>query len=325
MNTTRVITMICWIVSALVLIGLLIWFLTGSIFGIGGGSMFNWFRGINIGGFENLTGPFISQGTQTSDASNIHSLDISWVSGEITVIPHDGNDIQVTEYTQRDLKDNERMHINESGGTLTIRFRERSNISVNMPRKNLEVLVPHSLSDDMTKLKISTTSGNINVENFKTATADISSVSASIDTANLTSKSIDISTTSGAISVSSVRADETKISSVSGAISLTDAFVITLDTNTTSGRTNVTGEFDKVDVSTVSGGTTVKSAIIPSRINVSSVSGGTDVYIPNTGEITVSHSAVSGKFSSDIPVKIQSGAAYNFSSVSGSTNIYVLG
>jgi hypothetical protein len=48
--------------------------------------------------------------------------------------------------------------------------------------------------------------------------------------------------------------------------------------------------------------------------------------VPNRGEITVNHSSISGRFSSDIPVIMQSrNAQFNFSSVSGSTRILAQG
>jgi len=324
MNAVKIITIICWIISAIVLAGLLIWVLTGTVFGSGlfwSDGIGNWSIGCST---ENLTGPFESQGTQTADVANINSIKIGWVAGEITVIPHDGNEIQFTEYAQRSLRDNERLRMTTDGGTLNIRFRER-NIIGNMPRKNLEVLVPFGLSVDMTRLDISTTSGSVKTEDFTADTVDISSVSADINIAKIVSQTIDISTTSGTITATDVRTGKLDTSSVSGAANITEAVATVLNTSTTSGRTNASGQFERIDVSSVSGGTIIRSETTPGTMSVSSVSGGIDIYIPNQGEITVNHSAVSGRFSSEIPVRIQNSAAYNFSSVSGNTNIYALG
>jgi len=325
MNTLRVITVICWSVSALVLIGLLVWFLTGSVFGIGGLNFNNWFSGINIGNLQSLTGPFENQGSHIEDTTNLHSVSINWVAGEITVIPYDGNEVRVTEFAQRELRDNERMQVTTDGGTLNIRFRAGVSFAGNMPRKNLEVLVPRELSEEMTRLSISTTSGSINVNSFEATTVRVSSVSASIDVSNIISNDVNISTTSGKITTTSVRAGKLDTSSVSGDTSISESHITTLDASTTSGKTNASGEFQRVDVSSVSGSTTIKNTTVPDRINISSVSGSIDVYIPNNGDIAVSHSAVSGRFSSEVPVIMQNGAPFSFSSVSGNTNIHVLG
>jgi len=326
MNTTRVITIVCWIITALVLIGLLLWFLAGSIFG---GSLGDWFRSRDgnwsIGfGIENPTGHFVGQGTQTLSTTDIHSVDIGWVAGVITVIPHDGSDIQITEYAQRELKENERMRVNTDGGKLSVRFRDREISAGRMPPKNLEVHVPRELSENLTTLTIATTSGTISADDFKMTTANFTSVSANIWITGIVSNDIGLNTTSGTITAASLRAGRMNISSVSGALNVTDSTITILDSSTTSGGTYISGEFDRVDVSTVSGRTILNSTTVPDRVSVSSVSGDTDLYIPNNGEITVSHSAVSGRFSSEIPAIIQNGAAYTFSAVSGNTNIYIL-
>jgi len=322
MSTIKIVTVICWIVSALVLAGLVIWFLTGAVFGSWGS---NWFSGISIRGFENLTGPFTSQNVQRVDPANISSLNINWVAGEVTVIPHDGDEIILTEFAQRTLSDYERFRVNTDGGSLTVRFRERGNVINNMPSKNLEILVPRELSEDLSRLALNTTSGSVKIEGFEAITVNISTVSARVDIMNIVSQHIDINTTSGAITAASIRAGVLDTSTVSGSTELSDSLVTTLNISTTSGRINAAGELDRVDVNTVSGSTTIRSLIVPGRINISSISGGTTVYIPHPGEISVSHTAVSGRFSSEVPVLMQSNASYSFSSVSGNTSIHVIG
>jgi len=311
MNAMKIVTMICWIITAVVLTGIALWFFTGDIFG-------DWSF------IENLTGPFETDGTYSVIADGIDSININWVSGEVTVIPHDGDDIKIIEYAQRKLSDNEKLRYTVSGSTLEIRFRDRG-FSGRMPRKRLEVFVPRELSENMTLLSVNSTSGSIRVEDFETASLNLSSVSGAISISGIVSPRIDLGTTSGAVNAASVRAGRLDAGTVSGAIAITDSLISSVNLSTTSGSSSASGDFDKVDVSTVSGGTTIRSSTVPSRLGVSSVSGGASVYIPNQGAITVSHSAVSGRFSSEVPVTMQSGAAFNFSSVSGSTNIYALG
>jgi len=325
MNATKILTIVCWVISALVLVGLAIWFLTGSIFG-------GWINnfGINIGsgtGFniQSLTGPFDNRYTEAVNETDLHSIRIDWVAGEITVIPHDGNDIQITESAQRVLDNNEQMRISTDGGTLIIRFREQSIGLINMPRKNLEVLVPRELSENLSSLSVSTTSGSIYTHDFNAATLNISTVSATADVSGIVSNTIDISTTSGAITATSVRAGRLKASSVSGVVNISEAYITAIDISTTSGGAIAEGEFERVDVSTVSGISTIRSRVVPEAMDMSSVSGAMDIYIPINGEITVNHSAVSGRFSSAIPVILQGrAAAYSFSSVSGNTTIHEL-
>ena len=328
MSTTRIFTIICWIISALVLVGLAIWFLTGSVFG-------GWVSGLR-GGFnmtgngfniQSLTGPFDNRYSEAVNTTNLHSIRVDWVAGEIIVIPHDGNDIQITESAQRALGNNEQMRISTNDGILNVRFREQGSFGIiNMPRKNLEVLVPRGLSEDMRTLTVSTTSGSVNTHDINATTLNISTVSATAEISGIVSNIIDISTTSGALTATSVRAGRLDVSSVSGNINLAEAYVTALDISTTSGRTIAEGEFELIDVSSISGSTTIRSRVAPTAIDMSSVSGAMDIYIPNQGEITVNHSAVSGRFASTVPVIMQGrGAAYSFTSVSGNTNIHVWG
>jgi len=327
MNATKIFTIVCWVISALVLVGLTIWFLTGSIFG----GWINNFGSNNILGtgfsIQSLTGPFDNRYSEAVNTTDLHSIRIDWVAGEVTIIPHNGNDIQITESAQRSLGNNEQMRISTNDGTLNIRFREQGAFGIiNMPRKNLEVLVPHGLSEDLRNLSVSTTSGSVYTRDFNATTFNVSSVSATVDVSGIVSNTIDISTTSGTITATSVRAGRLNAGSVSGAVDISEAYVTALDISTTSGRTIAEGEFERVDVSTVSGNTTIRSRVVPAAMDISSVSGAMDIYIPNLGEIAVNHSAVSGRFSSAIPVIMQGrAAAYSFSSVSGNTNIHLWG
>ena len=326
MSTTKILTIVFWVISALVLVGLAIWFLTGSIFG----GWINGFGGsFNMGGtgfsIQNLTGPFDNRYSETVSTTDLHSIRINWVAGEVTVVPHDGNDIQITESAQRTHDNNEQMFISTDGGSLIIRFREQSIGILNMPRKNLEVLVPRGLSEDLRNITVGTTSGSISTHDFNTTTLNLNSVSATVDISGIVSNVIDISTTSGALTATSIRAGRLDVSSVSGSVDISEAYVTAIDVSTTSGRTVAEGEFEKLDISTISGNTTIRSRVVPETMNISSVSGAMDIYIPNNGEITVNHSAVSGRFSSAVPVIMQNRAAYSFSSVSGNTNIHVLG
>jgi len=324
MSGTRVITIICWIVSALVLIGLLIWLLTSAIF-----SGWGFFRdinifGINIAGIESLTGPFDVREIRTESTTGLNSITVNWVAGDVTVKSYDGDEIKISESAQRELRNNEQMHISSNNRILRIDFRERSNFRGRMPRKNLEVLIPHTFAVNMTDLSINSTSGSIYAEQITAGNVDISTVSASIRAVDITANSIRMGTTSGAISGSTIKAQILEAYSVSGALNITYSEAPTVDLGTTSGAIVLSGVYDRIKTSTVSGRIYIESSIVPGSIDSSTVSGSTEVHMPNTGEITVSHSAVSGRFSSEIPVIMQSNAAYSFSSVSGSTNIYVI-
>jgi len=307
MNKYKVATMICWIITALVLVGLVVWFLTGAVFGAG----MRGFQGVNfinfgIGRFENLAGPFEpfdEVGRYEISQSGLDTIEISWIAGEVTVIPHDGDEIIVTEYAQRDLRNNEQFFVRAYGGTLRINYVERGFRNINI-LKRLQVLVPHELSANMRELYINSASGLITVDDI---TADI----------------LNLNSTSGAVEVSGAfqRAD---LGSVSGAIRMVNAAENSrVDVSNVSGATTISGFFDRVDVSSISGSVAMRSEAMPASTDISTVSGSITIALPSDGEsISVNHTSVSGRLTSDIPHTTTSGRAQiDVSTVSGSTRI----
>jgi len=308
MSTTRIITIVCWIVSALVLTGLAIWFITGSIFGSFSHRLgdFNLF-GVNVSGWENLTGPFEVDGVYNVGETGLDSIKVNWVAGEVTVRQHNGNDIQITELSQRELRDNEKLRYTISGGTLEISFRDRGITRGRMPQKRLEVLVPSNLSQSMKDLTIDSVSGSINITDIKAS--------------NLTTESV-----SGNLNASGAFRD-IRANSVSGGITINNLENNTIiNAETVSGRIDISGAFDRVISHSVSGATTILSTQLPSSFKADSVSGSFNITVPGNTPISINHSSVSGRLSSDVPVTMDGrGAAFEISTVSGSTNIYALG
>jgi len=303
--------MICGIVTALVLVGLVVWFVAGSAFG-GGGWGFqgrSFFNIGNIGSFENLTGPFEETGRYSINPSGVNTIDIDWIAGEVTVIPHGGTEIIVTEYAQRELRDNERFEVRADGSTLRISYVERGvflrNINV---VKRLQVLVPTALSESMRELSINSVSGAIVVE-------------------GITADTLDTNSTSGATDIRGAfkRAD---LNSVSGAVRMENSAINSrADVNNISGATNISGTFDRVDISAISGSVTMRSEAVPGSADISTVSGSVTILLPDTGEsLSINHSSVSGRLSSDIPHTTTSGRAQlDISTVSGGTTVVAIG
>jgi len=302
----KVITIVCWIITAIALAGLAVWFVTGTVFGVMSERWGGWNFGMNVGGFESLTGPFNIVGNRSIDATNVNSISIDWVAGEIRVTPHDENEIRVIEFAQRELRNNEEFYVNTSGDTLVIKYTER-NLRGRVPRKQLEVLVPRALSENMNMVSIDTVSEGVYVTDINASRMKCETVSGSI---NL----------SGGF-------DNLKVNSVSGRITLDNATLNSvLDAETVSGRMEISGAYDRVDISTVSGNVSVTSVVIPSSLKADSVSGSIEIYIPADASISINHSSVSGRLSSDIPVTMEGrGAQFVISTVSGSTKIHALG
>ena len=315
MNKVKLITIIAWTVSALAMIGLVIFFITGTIFGFGeggfgggrffgSGRLFDGGFGVNI---QSLGGSFDVQGEHSVPTANIDTVDVRWVAGEVRVTPHDGENIIIIESAQRELRSNETLRYAVSGSTLRIDFRESGTFRGRMPAKNLEILVPRTLSESMELLRVDTVSNEIIVT-------------------DITAQSLRSSATSARVNVSGTFND-VNLNNVSGNITLNNlAENSRVEVDTVSGSTDLTGRFRTINVSKVSGSTSVESAILPYSLNITGVSGRVDIRVPaDDGSIAVNHSAVSGRLTSEIPMTTQGGnAQFRISTVSGNTTILPL-
>ncbi len=320
MNSTRIITIICWLVTALVLIGLVIWFLTGSLFGINTGFKIN-MPVFHIGSLETLTGPFNEAGTYTVEADGVESIHVDWVSGEVRITPYDGSDIKITEYAQRELNDNEKLACGMDGDTLKIKY-VSTPVTFSMLTKKVEVLVPESLAGELDQLKVESTSAELEINGFTVKTLTIDETSGTSDISNIRADSVSVDSVSGEINISALQTTKLTIGEVSGDIMLSDVSADTVITDSTSGTQQLGGTFRSLDLDSVSGDITIISAINPDNIRCDTTSGSIRLTIPGKDDLAVSYSTVSGDFTSEVPVITGGGSSdYHFSTVSGDMKI----
>ena len=362
MKAMKIITTVCWIITALAIAGLATWFLTGTLYGIrinGRNTNRPFNLNFSVGGWENLTGPYELAGSYNVGTSGLDSVNIDWIAGNIDVKPHDGSEVVVNEYAQRQLNDEEKLYLNTTGSTLTVRFREHS-FSGNMPHKRLEVLIPRSLCEALNRFTLDTTSGSVHVDYINADTFRVDSISGSIELTNIISRTFNTGSTSGSITIKDAHPEDMRINSISGSIRVSDSGAKVVDVDSTSGSITLSGAFDSVKLNSISGRQKVensaqrsvlvaestsgsmefsgsfdnaklhslsgsvdlRSTVVPSKVEVDNTSGSITIAIPNEGSISVHHSSTSGRLSSDIPMTIQSsGAQFELSTLSGSVRI----
>ena len=292
MRAIKAITTICWLITGLALGGLAVWFLTGTVFGFNiGTKSFDWLKGFNIGTLERFTGPYNAVGSYSIGTEGVNSLSIDWVSGDITIKPHDGNDIQITEYAQRELNDDEKLVYGMSGDALMIRFREQS-VSFNIHRKRLEVLVPRQLCDSLGALSVNsasagvnisdispdtltvgTTSGDIQLTNITSSALSAGSTSGSVALSSVNSGNVKLNTTSGSVALDAVTSDDIKLGSTSGGIRVSGSAAETLACSTTSGRVGVSGAINSARLKSTSGGITFDNSASGANLVTNTISG----------------------------------------------------
>ena len=317
MKSVRTVTIVCSIVTVVALCTLVVWFIVSSAVSFGAG---NWSFG-----FVSFGGQLEPRGTHSVPADNIDSLYIDWTAGAVYVFPHDGNDIQITEFSRRPLRSDEYLHFRTDGGRLTIHF-VQSRVPRNMQSKQLEVLVPRALSAEFQSVDVNTVSGRIYVSAIDADRFSATTVSGRIELSGITAQTLNANTTSGRIDASRIDAPEVTLRTISGRIELANAQTHNLSANTTSGRIELLGDFVNINARTASGRIELRSGIVPDRLTANTASGRISITVPDTGvPISVNHSTGAGRFSSQLPMTTGvADAQFQLSTASGRIEIFAL-
>jgi len=259
-------------------------------------------------------------------AGQIDSVYINWTAGAVNIQAYGGDEIQITEFSRYALQEDEHLKFNINDGVLTINFTDRRILRSLMLSKQLEVHIPYRLSKSLKHLHINTVSGRIEVSSINADELIIKTASGRIELADTHTQTLKASTTSGRIELSTVQADKVDLQTVSGRIVATGTKTQSLQANTTSGRHELSGSFQKINAGSVSGRIEITSDIVPEILKAHTASGRVSVTVPNEGTISVSHSAKSGKFTSEIPISTYAGSnsQFHLSTASGRISIFEL-
>ena len=198
-------------------------------------------------------------------AESITALSIDWVAGDVKIMVTDGEEIVVTEHADRGIPEEYALCV-ETDNTLRIRY-SNDVWGIDMPEKDLTVLLPRTVAENLTAV-------------------DLSGVSADFAVGKLTVRdAFSFDTTSGKLEMQSMNAPQAKatVSSVSGKVELDGSF--------REGKAGSTsGEIDLM----------LRNA--PAAVEVSTVSGEVDVELPAGTGFTLDYSTVSGELECDFPL-----------------------
>lgn len=263
-------------------------------------------------------------------------LDVEWINGTVDITVGNGDLIRIAEKSDRVLKDDEKLQLSQSGGTLKIKWNSAL-ISFSIfqnNRKNLTVEVPRAVAESMELLKCSGTSGTVTAADFTAEKLEFSTVSGSISLSGLQGTAADISTVSGSVDVESLELSENlHVSSTSGALSLSGTRAGTAGLSTTSGSISYIGTAGEFSASTVSASVRADLDSCPEKAEMSSVSGGLTLAIPENRGFEVQYDSISGKFKSDFALTGSDGgksgrgrysggdASFDFSTTSGDMQV----
>lgn len=335
MDKYKRIQLVCWIIVLVVFIGLAIWFLRGT-------NLMSFRGGFRL---QNLSGPFEEVGRYSVDQSDIGSISIDWTAGDITVSPYDGNKIEIVEYAQRELEEDEVLTYKTSGDTLSIKFRESYPVFDYMPAKKLEVLVPSELAADLNDFIVDNVSSGIVIKGISAGLFQIDSVSGKGNFTDIKADEIKIDTTSGSINITYAEAPVISLHSISGRITADSLTTndLTADTtsggikmeettteelsfDTISGDVNFYGSFKNLDADSTSGKYDITNEEVPDGFDIDTVSGSIDITMPAIEGLDIKFDSVSGDLSSDIPVSYNSKGSdkYYINTISGNADIHEL-
>lgn len=198
-------------------------------------------------------------------AESITALSIDWVAGDVKIMVTDGEEIVVTEHADRGIPEEYALCV-ETDNTLRIRY-SNDVWGIDMPEKDLTVLLPRTVAENLTAV-------------------DLSGVSADFAVGKLTVRdAFSFDTTSGKLEMQSMNAPQAKatVSSVSGKVELD-------------------GSFREVKAGNTSGEIDLMLRNAPAAVEVSTVSGEVDAELPAGTGFTLDYSTVSGELECDFPL-----------------------
>ena len=259
-------------------------------------------------GFENfLSGNFVLEGTE------VHTINLDWVSGDVSIEVVDGIDkISVEETSRYKILENEalRYYLSDDG-VLTIKFRASSAKKVNLAKEK-------TLSIKLPKAK------------FIKSNLIINAVSADVYVNRIETAKISVTNVSGETTIINSKASIADVISVSGDVKLKNSVLYDLSVNATSGEVEgVELTSDKLKLVNVSGNIVADVMTTPISINAETVSGNINMKFANEKGFTAQFESVSGNFNCDFSTQLKDNKyiyldgvyEYNFETVSGNVTM----
>ena len=198
-------------------------------------------------------------------AEDITALSIDWVAGDVKIMVTDGEEIVVTEHVDRGIPEEYALCL-ETDNTLRIRY-SNDVWGIDMPEKDLTVLLPRTVAENLTAV-------------------DLSGVSANFAVGKLTVRdAFSFDTTSGKLEMQSMNAPQAKA-----------------DVSSVSGKVELDGSFREVKAGSTSGEIDLMLRNAPAAVEVSTVSGEVDAELPAGTGFTLDYSTVSGELECDFPL-----------------------
>lgn len=297
---------IIWSIVSVVLVTVLVWSIFAVSFYQDSVNLQFFDSKISLSNFDDF-----QAGNADFDAEDVSSIEANWISGKVEILYSDTDKITITDsstdsddimYWNLDNSGNLEIYANE------FEFRLISFGNNDSP-KNLTITVPKD-------------------KHF--SDFDINSASADIYADGINANEIDIDTVSGTTEIKELKCSDANLNNASGDINILCTQVNEFDINTISGNVSISGNYDDLYVSSVSGKVTADAENENVQIGVETVSGEIEVGLnKDFSGFIAEYDKVSGNFESDFVgtshddsfVYGNASASFNFDTVSGNIRI----
>ncbi len=180
---------------------------------------------------------------------------------------------------------------------------ENNSLSVNAIQKkvvtfsNRKVVIKLPESTNIQNTNIVMKSGNIHFDNYKTDKLNIQNISGSIHINNLICDSENFNCKSGSIHINNLICDTGILECISGSIHINNSTVSKIEISSKSGSIHIEGNYDKVDLSTISGSINGNfNKVISQDSNFNTTSGSIHIRFPNDANFKSVYSVGSGSY-----------------------------
>ena len=159
-KTSAWIRLIAFSIVALILTGILLIGCFGDGLHFDSDFSFGFFTGSH---YSNADAYTVGSGSVAADT--LTDMEINWTSGEVTIVPSDGKEIEISENSSGKLKDKDKLRYLYQNGKLTVQYRKSAFFLFSShPDKKLEVKIPRTGITASQKADIETVSGDVNMD-----------------------------------------------------------------------------------------------------------------------------------------------------------------
>ena len=210
----------------------------------------------------------------------VESINVSWTSGEVRLLPHEGDSVKLYEEYERELSSDEQLHYYLNEGKLNIKFERSGIIDFSEMKKTLYILIPVGAD----------------IENI-----EIGGVSTSVTVGDVSAEAIEVETVSGDVNIDlTLPKRAISVELASGDIDLSLGTVGELSIEGTSSDIKVEAEkIHDASIDLTNGSVDYTTKVVSGDLDVDTVSAHVVIHLTEGADFRVEFDTLSGDFESE--------------------------